>query len=333
MAEKLLEVKDLKVYFEMKKGLAKALFGKPEILKAVDGVSFDINKGEILSLVGESGSGKTTTAKAILQLVPVTGGSVIFNGEELVGKKDLTEFRKKAQMIYQDPYQSLNPRQYISDIVGEPLEVNGMVSTIEERDAKIKEALEDASLIPAEDYWFRRPFELSGGQRQRAAIAGTLIMKPDLVAADEPVSMLDASIRTGIIDMMLKERDKKGVAYLFITHDLSLAWLISDRIAIMYLGKIMEIGTADEIVNDSRHPYSKALLDIMPIPGRTITEKRRILQGETPNATEDIKGCKFCGRCPLAEERCFNEEPEYKEVSPGHLVYCHKTEEEKTGDR
>ena len=332
MGEKLLEVKDLKVYFEMKKGLAKSVFGKPEILKAVDGVSFTIDKGEILSLVGESGSGKTTTAKAILQLVPVTGGSVVFNGEEIVGKKDLTEFRKKAQMIYQDPYQSLNPRQYISDIVGEPLEVNGLVSSMEERDAKIKEALEEASLIPAEDYWFRRPFELSGGQRQRAAIAGSLILKPDLVAADEPVSMLDASIRTGIIDLMLKERDLKGVAYLFITHDLSLAWLISDKIAIMYLGKIMEIGTADQIVHHARHPYSKALLDIMPIPGKTLTEKRKILKGETPNATEDIKGCKFCGRCPLVMDICREIEPDYYEAEPGHMVMCHRVEEEKTGD-
>ncbi len=332
MSEKLLEVKDLKVYFEMKKGFAKTLFGKPEILKAVDGVSFTIDKGEILSLVGESGSGKTTTAKAILQLVPVTEGSVVFRGEEIVGKKDLTEFRKKAQMIYQDPYQSLNPRQYISDIVGEPLEINGMVSTIEERDEKIREALEEAALIPPEDYWFRRPFELSGGQRQRAAIAGSLILRPDLVAADEPVSMLDASIRTGIIDFMLKERDTKGVAYLFITHDLSLAWLISDKIAIMYLGKIMEIGSAKEIVKEARHPYTRALLDVMPVPGKTLTGKRKILEGETPNASSDIKGCKFCGRCPLAVERCFNEEPEYTEVSPGHLVYCHKIKEDDTGE-
>ena len=332
MSEKLLEVKDLKVYFEMKKGFAKTLFGKPEILKAVDGVSFTIDKGEILSLVGESGSGKTTTAKAILQLVPVTEGSVVFRGEEIVGKKDLTEFRKKAQMIYQDPYQSLNPRQYISDIVGEPLEINGLVSTIEERDEKIREALEEAALIPPEDYWFRRPFELSGGQRQRAAIAGSLILRPDLVAADEPVSMLDASIRTGIIDFMLKERDTKGVAYLFITHDLSLAWLISDKIAIMYLGKIMEIGSAKEIVKEARHPYTKALLDVMPVPGKTLTGKRKILEGETPNASSDIKGCKFCGRCPLAVERCFNEEPEYTEVSPGHLVYCHKIKEDETGE-
>lgn len=328
MSEKLLEVKDLKVYFEMKKGFAQSLFGKPEVLKAVDGVSFSLDKGEILSLVGESGSGKTTTAKAILQLVPVTGGSVVFNGEEIVGKKDLSEFRKKAQMIYQDPYQSLNPRQYISDIVGEPLMVNGLVSTIEERDERIREALEEAALVPPEDYWFRRPFELSGGQRQRAAIAGSLIMKPDLVAADEPVSMLDASIRTGIIDFMLKERDLKGVAYLFITHDLSLAWLISDKIAIMYLGKIMEIGSAADIVKNAKHPYTRALLDIMPIPGKTLTGKRKILEGETPNASSEIRGCKFCGRCPYVMDICKETEPEYIEVSPGHQVYCHRMKEE-----
>ena len=171
---------------------------------------------------------------------------------------------------------------------------------------------------------YRRPFELSGGQRQRAAIAGSLIMKPEFVVADEPVSMLDASIRTGIVKMMLRERDKKGVAYLFITHDLSLAWLISDRIAIMYLGKIMEIGTADEIVRNPMHPYSRALLDIMPVPGKILTEKRKILQGETPNAGAVVKGCKFCGRCPEAMEICAATEPENVEISPGHFVMCHK---------
>jgi len=252
MAEKMLEVRDLKVYFEVKKSLASSLFGKPQVLKAVDGVSFDINRGEILSLVGESGSGKTTTGKAILQLVPVTEGSIRFHGEEIVGRKDLSEFRKNAQMIYQDPYQSLNPRQY------------------------------------------------------------------------EPVSMLDASIRTGIIRLMLKERDEKGVAYLFITHDLSLAWLISDKIAIMYLGKIMEIGTADEIVNNPKHPYSKALLGIMPVPGKVLTGKRKILEGETPNAGVEIKGCKFCGRCPEVMPKCHEIEPENIEISPGHFVMCHK---------
>lgn len=324
MAEKMLEVKDLKVYYEIKKGLAQTFFGKPQVLRAVDGVSFHIDRGEILSLVGESGSGKTTTGKAILQLAPVSGGSILFDGEEIAGKKDLSAFRKKAQMIYQDPYQSLNPRQYISDIVGEPLDVNGLVTTQEERNERIREALESAGLTPADDYLYRRPFELSGGQRQRAAIAGSLIMKPEFVVADEPVSMLDASIRTGIVKMMLEQRNKKGVAYLFITHDLSLAWLISDRIAIMYLGKIMEIGTAHEIIKNPKHPYTQALLDIMPVPGKVLTEKRRILEGETPNAGTEVRGCKFCGRCPVAMEICGQVEPENTEVSPGHFVMCHK---------
>jgi len=324
MTDKILEVRDLKVYFQMKKGFIKSLAGKNQVLKAVDGVSFDIERGEILSLVGESGSGKTTTGKAILRLVPIKEGSVIFDGKDIAQEKDLKDFRLKAQMIYQDPYQALNPRQYISDIVGEPLDVNNLASDMEERTKAIKTALENAGLTPAEDYLYRRPYELSGGQRQRAAIAGSLIMKPEFVVADEPVSMLDASIRTGIIRMMLEERDKNGVAYLFITHDLSLAWLISDKIAIMYLGKIMELGTADQIVKHALHPYSKALLSVMPVPGKLLSGKRQILEGETPNAAADIKGCRFCGRCPVAMEICKEQEPQHKMVEEGHFVSCHR---------
>ncbi len=324
MTDKILEVRDLKVYFQMKKGFIKSLAGKNQVLKAVDGVSFDIERGEILSLVGESGSGKTTTGKAILRLVPIKEGSVIFDGKDIAQEKDLKDFRLKAQMIYQDPYQALNPRQYISDIVGEPLDVNNLASDMEERTKAIKTALENAGLTPAEDYLYRRPYELSGGQRQRAAIAGSLIMKPEFVVADEPVSMLDASIRTGIIRMMLEERDKNGVAYLFITHDLSLAWLISDKIAIMYLGKIMELGTADQIVKHALHPYSQALLSVMPVPGKLLSGKRQILEGETPNAAADIKGCRFCGRCPVAMEICKEQEPQHKMVEEGHFVSCHR---------
>lgn len=324
MTDKILEVRDLKVYFQMKKGFIKSLAGKNQVLKAVDGVSFDIERGEILSLVGESGSGKTTTGKAILRLVPIKEGSVIFDGKDIAQEKDLKDFRLKAQMIYQDPYQALNPRQYISDIVGEPLDVNNLASDMEERTKAIKTALENAGLTPAEDYLYRRPYELSGGQRQRAAIAGSLIMKPEFVVADEPVSMLDASIRTGIIRMMLEERDKNGVAYLFITHDLSLAWLISDKIAIMYLGKIMELGTADQIVKHALHPYSQALLSVMPVPGKLLSGKRQILEGETPNAAADIRGCRFCGRCPMAMEICKEQEPQHKMVEEGHFVSCHR---------
>lgn len=324
MTDKILEVRDLKVYFQMKKGFINSLSGKNQALKAVDGVSFDIERGEILSLVGESGSGKTTTGKAILRLVPIKEGSVIFDGKDIAQEKDLKDFRLKAQMIYQDPYQALNPRQYISDIVGEPLDVNNLASDMEERTKAIKTALENAGLTPAEDYLYRRPYELSGGQRQRAAIAGSLIMKPEFVVADEPVSMLDASIRTGIIRMMLEERDKNGVAYLFITHDLSLAWLISDKIDIMYLGKIMELGTADQIVKHALHPYSKALLSVMPVPGKLLSGKRQILEGETPNAAADIKGCRFCGRCPVAMEICKEQEPQHKMVEEGHFVSCHR---------
>ena len=217
MAEKMLEVRDLKVYFEVKKSLASSLFGKPQVLKAVDGVSFDINRGEILSLVGESGSGKTTTGKAILQLAPVTEGSIRFHGEEIVGRKDLSEFRKNAQMIYQDPYQSLNPRQYISDIVGEALDVNGLVSTQEERESKIKEALEDAGLSPADDYMYRRPFELSGGQRQRVAIARAVIANPQLILADEPTGNLDSKNGQEVMEL-LSELNREGTTIIMVTH-------------------------------------------------------------------------------------------------------------------
>ncbi len=324
----LLQVEDLSVEFEVKSSFLDNVFSRnKKVLRAVDGVSFTINRGEILSLVGESGSGKTTTAKAILKLVESSGGKVLFDGE-VVGNsfKEKKVFRRRAQMIYQDPYQSLNPRNYIIDIVAEPLDVNNLVHTMEDRNARVKNALEQAGLRPPEEYFYRYPYELSGGQRQRVAIAGALILEPDLIVADEPVSMLDASIRTGIIRLMVEMRDNKDIAYLFITHDLSLAWLISDSIAVMYLGKIMEIGGADQIIHDPKHPYTKALLEIMPKPGVTLTKKRNILKGETPSASEMIKGCKFSSRCPIAQAICFEEQPQMAEIAAGHLVACYFAE-------
>lgn len=230
-------------------------------------------------------------------------------------------------MIYQDPYQSLNPRQQIIDIVTEPLQVNKLISSEEERFKRAKDALEQAGLKPGEDYFFRYPYELSGGQRQRVVIASSMIMRPKFIVADEPVSMLDASIRTGILKLMIELKDKNNLAYLFITHDLSLAWLISDRIAIMYLGKIVEIGDANIIVNKGAHPYTKALAKVMPKPGVKREGLREVLEGEVPNPTAIYSGCKFYSRCPLATEICNEQEPEMKKVGDNHYAACHKLEE------
>lgn len=316
---KIFEVENLKVHFKLK-----GTFGsQKKTVKAVDGVSFSIEEGEVLSLVGESGSGKTTTGKALLQLVPYTCDRMLFKGEEIdLSKAGLKKFRQQAQMIYQDPYQSLNPRNEILDIVSEPLMVNKMTESEADRLERSRIALEEAGLAPGEDYFFRYPYELSGGQRQRVVIASSMIMKPDFVVADEPVSMLDASIRTGILRLMMKFREETGVSYLFITHDLSLAWLISDRIAIMYLGKIMEIGSSDIIVNGGIHPYTKALAEIMPKPGKSRQGERKVLEGETPDPTDVVQGCKFCSRCSVRMEKCATEEPPMFEVEPGHQVAC-----------
>lgn len=316
---KIFEVENLKVHFKLK-----GTFGSSKkTVKAVDGVSFSIDEGEVLSLVGESGSGKTTTGKALLQLVSYTCDKMLFKGEEIdKSKAGLKKFRQKAQMIYQDPYQSLNPRNEVLDIVSEPLMVNKLTDSEEDRLARSKAALEEAGMIPGEEYFFRYPYELSGGQRQRVVIASSMIMKPEFVVADEPVSMLDASIRTGILRLMMKFREETGVAYLFITHDLSLAWLISDRIAIMYLGKIMEIGDSDIIVNGGLHPYTQALAEIMPKPGQSRQGERNVLEGETPDPTDVVEGCKFCSRCPVRMEKCEHEEPPMTEVEPGHQVAC-----------
>ena len=286
----------------------------------IDGVNVSIPDGKISVILGANGCGKSTLLKTFCRLNRIFAGEILLDGKQTA---DLApkEFACTVGLMPQSP------------LVPEGITVYDLVSRgrfpyrkfmkglgTEDFQA-VKDALEMMEIADMAD----RPVdELSGGQRQRAAIAGSLIMKPEFVVADEPVSMLDASIRTGIIRLMLKERDEKGVAYLFITHDLSLAWLISDKIAIMYLGKIMEIGTADEIVNNPKHPYSKALLGIMPVPGKVLTGKRKILEGETPNAGVEIKGCKFCGRCPEVMPKCHEIEPENIEISPGHFVMCHK---------
>ncbi len=321
-----IEVKDLKVHFEGSQGFLKDFFSKEKnTVRAVDGIDFVIKKGEIVSLVGESGCGKTTTGKALLRLIHQSDGEILFKGEPII-KKDRREmklFRQKAQMIFQDPYQSLNPRNVIIDIVAEPLTVNGLISSEQEKKERVIEALENAGLKPGERFLYKYPHELSGGQRQRIVIASALILNPEFIVADEPVSMLDASIRADILKLMVEQRDEKGISYLFITHDLSLAWLISDRIAIMYLGKIVEVGDAELIAGSCLHPYSKALVSVMPVPRKIKNRERTILLGETPNPSRIPTGCRFHPRCPVAFDRCKTEEPALKEVDVGHFVACH----------
>ena len=322
----LVRVERLKVYYDLKDDFSLSLFHKDQKqVKAVDDVSFSVGKGEILSLVGESGSGKTTTGKAILQLVKITDGSIIFKGEKVDpnNRTFIKDFRQKAQMIFQDPYQALNPRDLVMDIIAESLDVNGLVKSAKEREERVVCALEQAGLSPGREFLYRYPHELSGGQRQRVVIAGGMIMNPDFIVADEPVSMLDASIRTGILKLMMQIREERELAYLFITHDLSLAWLISDRIAILYLGSLMEIGKADDIIKRGIHPYTKALTEIMPMPGVHRDKERITLPGEIPSASDDVAGCKFRARCKHAFVLCAEERPALKEVSPGHFVACH----------
>ena len=326
MKNEIIRVEGLKVYYDLKDSFVSNLFTKKKKqVRAVDDVSFSIGKGEILSLVGESGSGKTTTGKAILQLLKITEGNILFHGSRAnpEDKAYMKSFPQKAQMIFQDPYQALNPRHLVLDLVAEPLDVNRLVSSAKEREERVVLALEQAGLSPGGDYLYRYPHELSGGQRQRVVIAGAMIMNPEFIVADEPVSMLDASIRTGILRLMMKFREERELAYLFITHDLSLAWLISDRIAIMYLGSILEIGSADDVIKRALHPYTKALTAIMPTPGVNPEKQRNTLPGEIASAAEEIVGCKFRTRCDKAFDKCACERPALKEIEDGHFVACH----------
>ncbi|MBP1925273.1 oligopeptide/dipeptide ABC transporter ATP-binding protein [Sedimentibacter acidaminivorans] len=328
MSNNIVEAKNLKVYFKIRQGLIKDIFSKKErYVKAVDGIDLGIKKGEIVSLVGESGSGKTTTGRAILNLVHHEG-LLKFDDEiyDLKNRKWLSSFRKRAQMIFQDPYQSLNPKYMIIDAVSEPLrmiEKNLSESEIKERTIQ---ALEFAGLKPGEDYLYRYPHELSGGQRQRVAIATVFVVSPNFIVADEPVSMLDASIRADIVNLMYEMKEQKGTSYLFITHDLSLAWLISDRIAIMYLGKIVEIGPSEIISGNCRHPYTQALVSVLANVDVDNKRQKIVLKGETPSPTNIPTGCRFHPRCPIAKDKCTKEEPQLTEIEKNQFVACHYPE-------
>ncbi|MEO8208438.1 MAG: ABC transporter ATP-binding protein [Chloroflexota bacterium] len=323
----LLRLTGLEVHFPVRGGIIDQLARRSKgAVRAVDGIDLAIAKGEVLALVGESGSGKTTTGRVIVKLTRQTAGSVHFDGDDvsdLWGTKALRSYRRRVQVIFQDPYETLNPKQSVHDFVAEPLEVNNLAPRAADREAQVRAALE-ASGLPA-DFAFRYPHELSGGQRQRVVIAGALAMGPDLVVADEPVSMLDVSIRTELLRLMLDLRKERGLTYLFITHDLSLAWVIADRIAVMYLGKIMEIGPADAVIRHARHPYTAALVSVAPSPDPLEVggdRQRTILVGETPDAARIPTGCRFHPRCPLAFDRCRTEEPPLFDVGDGQSAAC-----------
>ncbi len=322
---KLIEARNLSVHFHVRQGFFKELIKKEKkVVKAVDGIDLMIDKGEIVSLVGESGCGKTTVGRALLNLVHRTADELTFDGTEYELKNSawIKSFRKRCQMIFQDPYQSLNPQYMIVDIVAEPLrmiEKDLPESTIEGR---VLEALEFAGLKPGRDYLYRYPHELSGGQRQRVAIATVFIIAPDFIVADEPVSMLDASVRADIVKLMFEMKEIKGTSYLFITHDLSLAWLISNRVAIMYLGKIVELGPSEIISGDCIHPYSQALISVLANVDVEHKKKKIILKGETPSPTDIPAGCRFHTRCPITRKDCATREPELTEISQGHFVAC-----------
>ena len=318
----LIEVKNLKEYFDINIGMFKT---KP--LKAVDGVSFRINKGETLGLVGESGCGKTTVGRTILHLYKPTGGEIWYNGKKLETPADIKEFRKKATMVFQDPYSSLNPRMTVSDIIGEPLDVHKLYRAKEERMARILELMDHVGLNS--EHASRYAHEFSGGQRQRIGIARALAVDPDFIVCDEPVSALDVSIQAQVINMFDELQDKLGLTYLFIAHDLLVVRHISDRIAVMYLGKMVELADAAEIYERPLHPYSKSLLSAVPVPDPKVARanQRIVLHGDIPSPLNAPSGCPFRTRCAYAAEACAESMPPFNEVSGGHFVACHRVSE------
>ncbi len=318
----IIEVKNLKEYFNINTGLFRS---KP--LKAVDDVSFSINKGETLGLVGESGCGKTTVGRTVLHLYKPTAGEIYYDGKLIKTNADIKEFRKKATMVFQDPYSSLNPRMTVSDIIGEPLDVHKLCSNKKERQERILELMDYVGLNS--EHAARYAHEFSGGQRQRIGIARALAVNPDFIVCDEPVSALDVSIQAQVINMFDELQEKLGLTYLFIAHDLLVVRHISDRIAVMYLGHMVELAPADEIYNHPLHPYSKSLLSAVPVPDPKAARanKRIVLTGDIPSPLNAPSGCPFRTRCIYATEQCAQSMPEFKEVSAGHFVACHRVDE------
>lgn len=326
MSDKLLQVEHLKQYFPAG-GMGKSR----KFVKAVDDVSFFVNKGETLGLVGESGCGKTTTGRSILRLYEPTGGKITFDGNVILDvenkvKVDMLPYRQKMQMVFQDPYASLDPRMTVGDIVGEAIDIHKLAANKKERHDRIISMLEKVGLNS--EHANRYPHEFSGGQRQRVGIARALAVNPQFIVCDEPISALDVSIQAQVVNMFEELQEQMGLTYLFIAHDLSVVKHISDRIGVMYLGKMVELADSYELVARSLHPYTKSLISAIPIadPIKARASKRIVLQGDVPSPLNPPTGCRFRTRCPYADECCAQKEPEWREVEKGHYVACHHVE-------
>lgn len=319
--EKFLEIRGLKKYFPA--GRPSLFSREVQNVHAVDGVNLTLRRSEVIALVGESGCGKSTLALLLMGLEDPTDGTVLFEGQDITHLSDSQRkgLRRKIQMVFQDPYESLNPTQTIEEIVLEPLEVHGIGNTTE-RHERVTKALEDAGLKPAETYRSRYPHELSGGQRQRVVIASALVLEPEIIIADEPVSMLDVSIRAEVINLLAELRITRQIAVIFITHDLGSVGFFADRVAVMYLGRIVEIGTMLEVLEKPKHPYTKALLSVIPVPNPRLRHERIILQGETPNPINLPSGCRFHPRCPAAFDACKLSDPPIATISKTHQAAC-----------
>lgn len=321
-----IEAKGLVKHFPIKLGLFKTLTTKEApFVHAVDGVSFQIAQGEVFGLVGESGCGKTTTGRLLVRLLEPTEGEVTFHDVELMtlSLKEMRQLRRKIQIIFQDPYESLDPRMSIYDIIAEPVRIQKTAKSESEVHEKVAKALEEFDLIPPEEYMYRFAHELSGGQRQRVSIARAFILRPEFIVADEPVSMLDASIRSEVLKLLLATQRKYRTSFLYITHDIALARHMCDRIGVMYLGKIVERGVTEDVIHKPLHPYTEALIAAVPVPDPTARRIRVTLKGEVPSAINPPTGCRFNTRCSYAMEVCRKKEPPLEEISDNRFVACH----------
>jgi peptide/nickel transport system ATP-binding protein len=322
----ILKIENLKKYFPLRQGLFASLFkGEQSSIRAVDDISFTLGPKEILGFVGESGCGKSTLSRTILKLLEPTGGKIYFKGTRVdaLTRGQFKPFRKKMQMIFQDPFGSLNPRRTVSEILRQTIKIHNLTNDRDAEDALIKKTLEEVGLNPVEEYWNKYPKLLSGGQLQRVSIGRVLVLQPEFVIADESVSMLDVSVRIGILDLLFKMRDNYGISFIYITHDLVTARYICDRIAIMYLGKILEIGPTEEIINNPCHPYTRALISAVPVPDPTAEVKELPIRGYIPITPDDtIDSCSFAPRCPERKKLCRSGQPEMIPVGDGHFVSC-----------